>query len=75
MLDTITHPSRIHDLKFYKSAERDILLVAGEDRFVVAYAIGTEVQTTRVVAKFGGHENRWVSKSHPESYTHSDGST
>ncbi|KAF8605791.1 WD40 repeat-like protein [Ceratobasidium sp. AG-I] len=58
MLDTITHPSRIHDLKFCRSAERDILLVAGEDKLVIAYEIGAEEQTTKIVAKFGGHENR-----------------
>ena len=65
MLETITHPSRIHDLKFWKSAERDIVLVAGEDRLVIAYEIGAEKQTTKMVAKFGGHENRWVLNTPP----------
>ena len=58
MLDTITHPSRIHGLKFWKSAERDILFVAGEDKLVIAYEIGAEERTIKMIAKFGGHENR-----------------
>jgi hypothetical protein len=63
MLDTVTHPSRIHCVKFYKSAEtpdQDVLLVAAEDKFVTAYLVGDGEQSSRIIARFGGHTNRYV---------------
>ncbi|KAG9126136.1 hypothetical protein FRC07_004743 [Ceratobasidium sp. 392] len=61
ILDTITHSSRIHSVKFWqhpKSPQHDILLVAAEDRFVTAYLINDIQQQSRTIAKFGGHTNR-----------------
>ncbi|KAG9104231.1 hypothetical protein FRC06_004215 [Ceratobasidium sp. 370] len=60
-LDNISHPSRIHSVKYWQHPElpgQDILLVAAEDRFVTAYLTGDAQQQSRIIAKFEGHTNR-----------------
>ncbi|KAI0322778.1 WD40-repeat-containing domain protein [Amylostereum chailletii] len=61
LLHTITHPSRVHDVKFVMrpNGEGEVLLVAGEDKKTVAYDITTEAnKPPRSVASFVGHSNR-----------------
>jgi hypothetical protein len=62
MLDTVNHTSRIHDVKLWASAdqpERDILLVAAEDKLVTVYEIDNDERGSRTIAKFEGHTNRY----------------
>lgn len=61
LVDTLSHASRIHDVKFWASAdkpERELLLVAAEDRLVTVYEIDGSERSSRVIAKFEGHSNR-----------------
>lgn len=65
LLHTIAHPSRVHDVKFVMrpDGEGEVLLVAGEDKKIVAYDISTEAnRPPRPVASFVGHSNRCVSQ-------------
>jgi len=61
LLHTITHPSRLHNVKFCKRVVGDgeVLLVAAEDKKLSIYDIPsdrTEVPT--VIAEMVGHANR-----------------
>ncbi|KAI0343342.1 WD40 repeat-like protein [Trametopsis cervina] len=61
LLHTITHPSRIHDIKFCKhvSGDGEVLLVAGEDKKVAVYNVPSDPeQPLHVIAEMVGHENR-----------------
>ncbi|KAJ1306594.1 hypothetical protein OPQ81_007594 [Rhizoctonia solani] len=61
LLDTITHPSRVHDLKFWASGDdsaQEFLLVAAEDSSVTVYQIGCQKRSSKIIAKFTGHTNR-----------------
>ncbi|CAE6483545.1 unnamed protein product [Rhizoctonia solani] len=61
LLDTITHASRVHDVKFWafgNETTQEFLLVAGEDKFVTVYQINDEKRSSRIIAKFVGHTNR-----------------
>lgn len=61
LLHTITHPSRIHDIRFTKRAtgEGELLLVAAEDKKVTIYDVPAHAdQPPSVIAELVGHENR-----------------
>ncbi|KAH7335500.1 WD40-repeat-containing domain protein [Rhizoctonia solani] len=61
LLDTITHASRVHDVKFWASGDKlthELLLVAAEDKLVTVYQIDSEERTSRIIARFEGHTNR-----------------
>ncbi|CAE6482751.1 unnamed protein product [Rhizoctonia solani] len=61
LLDTITHTSRVHDVKFWASGDKptqELLLVAAEDKLVTVYQIDSEERISRIIAKFEGHTNR-----------------
>ncbi|KAG8714969.1 hypothetical protein FRC11_006299 [Ceratobasidium sp. 423] len=61
LLDTITHASRVHDVKFWASNDepaQEFLLVAAEDKLVTVYQIGCEEQSSRLIARFEGHTTR-----------------
>ena len=59
LLHNITHPSRLHDLKFCQrvNGEGEVLLAAAEDKKVSIYEVGGE-GSPRVVGEMVGHENR-----------------
>lgn len=61
---TITHSSRVHDLCFCKCAadgDREILLVAGEDKKVIIYDMnGGDDTSLPVIGSLVGHQNRHV---------------
>ncbi|KAI0057215.1 WD40 repeat-like protein [Artomyces pyxidatus] len=60
-LHTLTHTARIHDVKFVQrvGGDGEVLLVAGEDKNVTAYAIDSDPTVAPVpIAKFVGHGNR-----------------
>jgi len=61
LLYTITHPSRIHDVKFCCSvgSEREVLLVAAEDHKLSIYDIPKESGTPAIIAEMTGHTNRY----------------
>jgi len=60
LLYTITHPSRIHDVKFCcrVGSEREVLLVAAEDHKLSIYDIPKESGTPTIIAEMTGHTNR-----------------
>jgi len=61
MLHTVTHPSRIHDVRFIKHPKtgEQLLLVAAEDKKLSIYLIlSEESQAPRVIAHMVGHSNR-----------------
>ncbi|CAE6468432.1 unnamed protein product [Rhizoctonia solani] len=61
LLHTITHASRVHDVKFWTMDDKgsqEFLLVAGEDNLVTVYQISDEERSSRMIAKFEGHTNR-----------------
>jgi protein MAK11 len=63
LLHTLTHPSRVHDIKFYRpvnvDGEPEFLLVAAEDKKVTVYQILTTADAPpRVIAELVGHTNR-----------------
>jgi protein MAK11 len=63
LLHTITHPSRIHDVKFIRhpTTEDQLLLVAAEDKKLSVYVIPSdETERPRVIAEMIGHSNRLV---------------
>ncbi|KAF8517941.1 WD40 repeat-like protein [Hysterangium stoloniferum] len=60
---TITHPSRVHDIRFFVSNENDssleFLLVAAEDKKVTVYELSANTEIApKVIAEFVGHGNR-----------------
>ncbi|KAF8902384.1 WD40-repeat-containing domain protein [Gymnopilus junonius] len=61
LLHTITHPSRIHDVKFCSliGSEGELLLVAAEDRKLSVYDVPKEGAPT-IVAVMTGHQNRYA---------------
>ncbi|THH27404.1 hypothetical protein EUX98_g6782 [Antrodiella citrinella] len=61
LLHTVTHPSRIHDVKFYKRAEDelDLLFIAAEDKKLSIYAVSPDQEKTpAVIAEMIGHSSR-----------------
>ncbi|KAF9819344.1 hypothetical protein IEO21_02232 [Rhodonia placenta] len=61
LLHTITHPSRLHSVRFCKRVVGDgeVLLVAAEDKKVSVYDIPFDVMSTpTIVAEMVGHTNR-----------------
>ena len=61
VVHTISHPSRIHDIKFSKVAEGDteMLLVGAEDKKVTVYTISKDPNTVpSIIAEMIGHSNR-----------------
>lgn len=63
LLHTITHPSRLHSVRFCKRVVGDgeVLLVAAEDKKVSVYDIPFDVMSTpTIVAEMVGHTNRFV---------------
>ncbi|KIK63233.1 hypothetical protein GYMLUDRAFT_41562 [Collybiopsis luxurians FD-317 M1] len=74
LLYSISHPSRLHDIRFCKpiaSDERELLLVAAEDKKVSVYSSlpgrhhptagrDTEGAEPKLVAVMVGHENRYA---------------
>ncbi|KAF9779283.1 WD40 repeat-like protein [Thelephora terrestris] len=61
LLHTITHPSRIHDVKFVRhpKTDDDILLVGAEDKRLSVYCVPPEAsETPYVFAEMVGHTNR-----------------
>lgn len=63
LLHTVTHPSRIHDVRFCKkdSGDGELLLVAAEDKKVTVYDSSSDDSTSLpIVAELIGHQNRYV---------------
>lgn len=63
LLHTITHSSRLHDVKFCKnsSGPEEYLLVAAEDKKLSVYQnVTTKDATPVIVAEMIGHTNRSV---------------
>lgn len=65
LLYAIVHPSRIHNLKFFRPSndegKPEFLLVAAEDKKVTVYELQSTLDTPpRVVAELVGHTNRRV---------------
>ena len=61
IVHTISHPSRIHDIKFSKCVNGDgeILLVGAEDKKVTVYDVSNEPNTVpTIIAEMVGHTNR-----------------
>jgi protein MAK11 len=63
LLHTITHPSRLHDVKFCKrvNGKGDVLLVGAEDQKLSIYQISDDLESTdppAVIAEMVGHANR-----------------
>ena len=61
-LYSITHPSRIHDIKFCNTIDKqsEVLLVGAEDCKVSVYGISKSSQPPFIVAEMVGHTNRFV---------------
>ena len=61
LLHTLTHPSRIQDIRFYTSSDgTEYLLVAAEDKKVTFYSTDSEDSTSLpIIAVAIGHENRY----------------
>ena len=63
LLHSLTHPSRIHDVKFCKHVEgnSEVLLVAAEDKKLSVYDVPSDKnKTPAVIAELIGHSNRSV---------------
>ncbi|TFK48437.1 WD40 repeat-like protein [Heliocybe sulcata] len=65
LLCSITHPSRVHDVKFCKCSvqadnQTEFLLVAAEDKKVSLYDVATasKKEVPSIVAEMTGHSNR-----------------
>jgi protein MAK11 len=62
LLHTITHPSRVHDVKFFRptdaKGEPEFLLVAAEDKKVTIYELYDVDTPPRAIAELVGHTNR-----------------
>jgi len=66
LLYTITHPSRIHDIKFFfsegKDSKTELLMVAAEDKKVSIYELPKDNEgDPTIVAYLSGHSNRYAS--------------
>jgi len=69
LLHNITHPSRIHDVKFTprpsppggkRGKVGDLLLAGAEDKKLTVYQVYSDPQTPpRVIAELIGHERRY----------------
>jgi protein MAK11 len=64
LLQTFSHPSRVHDVRFYCDSDgTEYLLVAAEDKKVTFYGLESESNTSLpIVAEAVGHENRSVER-------------
>ncbi|RPD64504.1 WD40 repeat-like protein [Lentinus tigrinus ALCF2SS1-7] len=63
LLHTITHPSRVHDIKFCKRVvgSGELLLVGAEDKKLTVYDIPSDrTKPPIVIAEMVGHDNRYV---------------
>ncbi|KAF8579944.1 WD40 repeat-like protein [Ramaria rubella] len=63
LLHTITHTSRVHDVKFFRPVEvegqPEFLLVAAEDKKVTVYELSSDVDIPpKIIAELVGHTNR-----------------
>ena len=62
LLHTITHPSRLHDVKFSPrvSGEGEILLAGAEDKRASVYEVSSDPNAPppRIIAELVGHERR-----------------
>jgi protein MAK11 len=61
IIHTISHPSRIHDIKFSKGLKGDgeMLLVGAEDKKVTVYDVSKEPNAVpSIIAEMIGHSNR-----------------
>lgn len=63
---TITHPSRVQNLRFCNrvNGEGELLLVAAEDKKVSIYQVSEDPESPpTIIAELVGHSNRFVSIS------------
>lgn len=63
LLHTITHPSRLHDVKFCKRVDGigEVLLAGAEDKKLSIYDIPTDHDAPPIIiAEMVGHTNRYV---------------
>src|SRR6266436_9571725 len=63
LLHTITHPSRLHDVKFCNrvNGKGEVLLAGAEDHKLSVYQISDDLESTEpptVIAEMVGHTNR-----------------
>ncbi|TCD68009.1 hypothetical protein EIP91_011620 [Steccherinum ochraceum] len=61
LLHTITHPSRIHDIKFHRrvDGEGEVLFVAAEDKKLSVYDVPSDREKApSIIAEMIGHSNR-----------------
>lgn len=61
LLHTVTHSSRIHDVRFVKHPTKDeqLLLVAAEDKKLSIYSVSAdETIPPHIIAEMVGHSNR-----------------
>lgn len=62
LLNTISHPSRIHDVRFCRKVDdksSELLLVGAEDKKVTIYDLERGDDTSLpVIGELVGHENR-----------------
>ena len=61
LLHTITHPSRVHDIKFCKRAvgEGELLLAGAEDKKLSIYDVPKDrTKPPTIIAEMVGHTNR-----------------
>ncbi len=61
LLHTITHPSRLHDIKFCNrvEGEGELLLAGAEDKKLSVYDVPKDrTQPPTIVAEMVGHTNR-----------------
>lgn len=60
LLYTITHPSRLHDVIFFKPLDTDdeLLLAAAEDRKTSVYQLPGDSTVPKIIAEMIGHSNR-----------------
>ena len=69
LIHTITHPSRLHDIKFWKrrNESSEILFAASEDKETSLYEVTEDSEKVpRIFAEMVGHSNRQVSSDHPD---------
>ena len=63
LLHTITHPSRLHDIKFCKRVEGDgeLLLAGAEDKKLSVYDVPKDqTKPPTIIAEMVGHTNRYA---------------
>ncbi|KAF9525954.1 WD40-repeat-containing domain protein [Crepidotus variabilis] len=66
LLWTISHSSRIHDIKFVKLHDDDaeVLLVGAEDKMISVYRVPTESsKSPTILSRMVGHVNRYTTSS------------